>query len=98
MSESTDNRFQRAARDPRAEAVRDPHRHWPRHAGERGLYNLMAYTAIGTTANCGARLESVAEPVFPCIGRRTHEEMRDRFRHRPEPPHSVDLKGLGEQR
>jgi class 3 adenylate cyclase len=41
--------------------------------GNVGTYDLMDYTAIGTTVNLGARLESLAEPGVPCISRRTYD-------------------------
>jgi class 3 adenylate cyclase len=68
--------------------------------GNMGTYDLMDYTAIGTTVNLGARLESAAEPGFPCISRRTYDEVRGRFRYREGCPRLVVAKGLedlGEQ-
>src|SRR5207237_3567487 len=47
--------------------------------GNVGTYDKMDYTAIGTTANLGARLESEAEPGFPCISRETYELVQTRF-------------------
>jgi adenylate cyclase len=47
--------------------------------GNVGTYNLMDYTALGTTTNLGARVEAVAEPGFPCISRQTYDEVRRWF-------------------
>jgi class 3 adenylate cyclase len=65
--------------------------------GNVGTYDKMDYTAIGTTANLGARLESVAEPGLPCISWQTHELVRDRFVYKEGSPRTLDLKGLGDQ-
>jgi len=65
--------------------------------GNMGTYDLMDFTAIGTTANRGARLESAAEPGRPCIDFTTYATVRDRFQYAPESPRQVDLKGLGVQ-
>ena len=68
--------------------------------GNVGTYDLMDYTAIGTTVNLGARLEGLAEPGFPCISRRTYDEVRGRFRYRECSPRLIVPKGLedlGEQ-
>ena len=68
--------------------------------GNVGTYDLMDYTAIGTTVNLGARLESEAVPGFPCISRRTYDEVRGRFRYREGSPRLIVPKGLedlGEQ-
>ena len=54
--------------------------------GNVGTYDLMDYTAIGTTVNLGARLESEAEPGFPCISRRTYDEVRGHFLYREGSP------------
>jgi len=64
--------------------------------GNVGTYDLMDYTAIGTTVNFGARLESEAEPGIPCISRRTYDEVRGRFRYRVGSPRSIVPKGLEE--
>jgi class 3 adenylate cyclase len=67
----------------------------PAVLGNVGTYDLMDYTAIGTTANLGARLESVAKAGWPCISRQTHDEVLDRFRSSPESPRTVAvIKGL----
>ena len=63
--------------------------------GNVGTFDLMDYTALGTTANLGARLESVAIPGYPCISQQTQNEVRDRFTYRPDCPRSLDLKGIG---
>jgi class 3 adenylate cyclase/Tfp pilus assembly protein PilF len=63
--------------------------------GNVGTYDLMDFTAIGTTANLGARLESAAEPGYPCISQQTHFEVGERFLYRPGNPRTVVLKGLG---
>jgi adenylate cyclase len=64
--------------------------------GNMGTYDLMDYTAIGTTVNLGARLESLAEPGFPCISSRTHDDVRGRFCYRDGSPRFVIPKGLEE--
>ncbi len=56
--------------------------------GNVGTYDLMDFTAIGTTVNLGARLEGEATPGFPCISRKTYEEVRGRFRYREGCPGS----------
>ena len=65
--------------------------------GNVGTYDKMDFTAIGTPANLGARLESVAEPGLPCISWQTHELVRDRFIYTEGSPRTLPLKGLGEQ-
>jgi class 3 adenylate cyclase/uncharacterized protein HemY len=65
--------------------------------GNLGTYDKMSYTAIGTTANLGARLEAEAEPGLPCVSRGTFELVRERFTFKPGNPRRVNLKGLGEQ-
>jgi class 3 adenylate cyclase/Tfp pilus assembly protein PilF len=68
--------------------------------GNVGTYDLMDFTAIGTTINLGARLETVAEPGVPCISRRTYDEVRERFRYRAGSPRMIVPRGLeqlGEQ-
>jgi class 3 adenylate cyclase/Tfp pilus assembly protein PilF len=64
--------------------------------GNVGTYDLMDYTAIGTTVNLGARLEALAEPGFPCISQRTYDEVRFRFRYREGPRRRFVIKGLEE--
>jgi class 3 adenylate cyclase len=64
--------------------------------GNVGTYDKMDFTAIGTTANLGARLEGQAAPGRPCISRQTYELVRDRFRYAPGSPRALSLKGLGE--
>jgi class 3 adenylate cyclase len=64
--------------------------------GNVGTYDLMDYTAIGATVNLGARLESEAEPGFPCISRRTYEEVRGHFLYRDGCPRAFVPKGLEE--
>jgi class 3 adenylate cyclase len=65
--------------------------------GNVGTYDKMDYTALGTPANLGARLEGIAEPGYPCISRQTYEAVRGRARYREGSPRTVSLKGLGEQ-
>jgi class 3 adenylate cyclase len=64
--------------------------------GNVGTYDLTDYTALGTTTNLGARLEAAAEPGFPCISRRTYDEIRGRFRYREGSPRAITLRGLEE--
>jgi class 3 adenylate cyclase len=65
--------------------------------GNVGTYHKMDYTAIGTTANLGARLQSEAEPGLPCISRATYEQVQDKFVFKSDAPRLVALKGLGQQ-
>ena len=65
--------------------------------GNVGTYDKMDYTAIGTTANLGARLESAAQPGQPCICTQTHDIVRERFRYGATSPRKPDLKGLDPQ-
>lgn len=67
------------------------------YLGNVGTYDKMDFTAIGTTANLGARLESAAQPNVPCISAQTHEQVRDRFIYKLGNPRRMELKGLGEQ-
>jgi class 3 adenylate cyclase len=64
--------------------------------GNVGTYELMSFTAIGTTVNLGARLEAEATPGSPCISRKTYEEVRGRFRYAEGCPRLVRPKGLEE--
>ena len=64
--------------------------------GNVGTYDLMDYTALGTTVNLAARVESEAEPGLPCISQRTFDEVRGRFRFREGSPRSILPKGLEE--
>lgn len=63
--------------------------------GNVGTYDKMDYTAIGTTANLGARLESAARPKMPCISWQTHDLVRNRFRYSKDSPRTENLRGLG---
>src|SRR5262249_44777971 len=65
------------------------------YLGNVGTYDKMDYTAIGTTANLGARLETMARPKMPCISWETHNVVRDRFRYAEDSPRTENLKGLG---
>jgi class 3 adenylate cyclase len=65
--------------------------------GNVGTYHKMDFTAIGTTANLAARLQSEAEPGWPCISRTTYEQVKDKFAFKSETPRTVSLKGLGQQ-
>jgi class 3 adenylate cyclase len=69
----------------------------PVFLGNVGTYDKMDYTAIGTTVNRGARLETIAEPEMPCICGQTFNDVRDRFVYRAGSPRTVDLKGLGKE-
>jgi class 3 adenylate cyclase len=66
--------------------------------GNVGTYDKMDYTAIGTTANLGARLESSAEPGLPCISAQTRELLGGRFTYKDDNGRMVHLKGLPEQK
>jgi class 3 adenylate cyclase len=65
--------------------------------GNVGTYDKMDFTAIGTTANLAARLQTEAEPGMPCISRETHEKTQDHFIFKEDHPRSLNLKGLGVQ-
>jgi class 3 adenylate cyclase len=65
--------------------------------GNLGTYDKMDFTAIGTTANLGARLEAHAEPGLPCISRGTYDLVEAHFIFKEGNPRKADLKGLGNQ-
>jgi class 3 adenylate cyclase len=65
--------------------------------GNVGTYDKMDFTALGATANLGARLEAEAEPGLPCISRQTHADVCKRFHFRKGNPRRKELKGIGEQ-
>jgi class 3 adenylate cyclase len=65
--------------------------------GNLGTYYKMDFTAIGTTANLGARLEAHAEPGLPCISRETHDLVQAHFIFREGNSRTANLKGLGNQ-
>jgi class 3 adenylate cyclase/uncharacterized protein HemY len=62
--------------------------------GNVGTYRKIDFTAIGTTTNLAARLQSEAEPLVPCISRATFEEVGQRFTFKAGSPRKVTLKGL----
>lgn len=64
--------------------------------GNVGTYDLLAFTAIGTTVNLGARLESEGIPGFPCISQKTYEDVLGQFVYREDSPRRVIPKGLEE--
>jgi class 3 adenylate cyclase len=66
--------------------------------GNVGTYDKMDFTAIGTTSNLAARLQSEAEPGIPCISDETYQKSRDDFVFSDASPRLLDLKGLGKQR
>jgi class 3 adenylate cyclase len=63
--------------------------------GNVGTYDKMDFTALGTTVNLAARLQSEAEPGWPCVCPATREAVRERFRFADGNPRTVTLKGLG---
>ena len=63
--------------------------------GNVGTYDKLDFSAIGHTVNLGARLEGVAEPGMPCIGRGTYEKVQHQFRFARNNPRTVAMKGLG---
>lgn len=68
--------------------------------GNVGSYDKMDFTAIGTPANLGARLESQAIPEEGkscCICHETYNSIGDRFQYSEDSPRNKNLKGLGEQ-
>jgi adenylate cyclase len=64
--------------------------------GNVGTYRKMDYTAIGTTVNLAARIQSEGEVGLPCICRATHEMVQNDYTFRAQNPRLVRLKGLGE--
>ena len=62
--------------------------------GNVGTYRKIDFTAVGTTTNLAARLQSEAEPLVPCISRATFEEVGQRFAFKPGSPRKVTPKGL----
>jgi class 3 adenylate cyclase/Tfp pilus assembly protein PilF len=66
--------------------------------GNVGTYQKMDFTAIGSTANLAARLQSEAEPGLPCISRDTYNQLpQGAFIFKTGCPRTVSPKGLGEQ-
>ena len=65
--------------------------------GNVGTYDKMDFTAIGTTANLAARLQSEAKPGIPCVSRDTYQKTGEYFVFTENSPRLVDLKGLGLQ-
>jgi class 3 adenylate cyclase len=49
------------------------------YVGNIGTYDKMDFTAIGVTANLGARLEASAVPGIPRINSEAHRTVRDEF-------------------
>ena len=64
--------------------------------GNVGTYRKMDYTAIGTTVNLAARIQSEGEVGFPCICRATYEMARGYYDFKSSNPRVVKLKGLGD--
>jgi class 3 adenylate cyclase/predicted negative regulator of RcsB-dependent stress response len=62
-----------------------------------GTYQKMDFTAVGTTTNLAARLQSEAEPDLPCISRATYTQVQGHFICKEHNPRIVNLKGLGMQ-
>jgi class 3 adenylate cyclase len=67
------------------------------YLGNVGTYRKMDYTAVGTTTNKAARLQSEACPGVPCVCGATRAAIGDAFRFTEASPRSVPLKGLGEE-
>lgn len=65
--------------------------------GNVGTYDKMDHTAIGTTANLAARLQSESDPSQPCVSRSTYQLVREQFVFRQDQPRLVNLKGLGSE-
>ena len=63
--------------------------------GNVGTYYKMDFTAVGTTTNLAARLQSEAEPDFPCLSRTTYEQVHEYVVCKDTTPRPVMLKGLG---
>jgi class 3 adenylate cyclase/uncharacterized protein HemY len=62
--------------------------------GNVGTYRKLDFTAVGTTTNLAARLQSEAEPLVPCISRATFEEVGQRFTFKAGSPRKITPKGL----
>ena len=62
--------------------------------GNVGTYRKIDFTAVGTTTNLAARLQSEAEPLVPCISRATFEEVGQRFTFKAGSPRRITPKGL----
>ncbi len=65
--------------------------------GNVGTYDKMDFTALGTTVNLAARLQSEADPGRPCISQGTYELVRELFVFREGNPRLVTPKGLDKQ-
>ncbi len=65
--------------------------------GNVGTYDKMDFTALGTTVNLAARLQSEAEVGKPCISAGTYEAVKDVTVFQEGSPRTVYLKGLGER-
>lgn len=62
--------------------------------GNIGTYDKMDFTALGTTCNLGARLETEAAPLIPCISEATYDRVKNDFLFLRSTPRSLRLKGL----
>jgi class 3 adenylate cyclase/Flp pilus assembly protein TadD len=65
--------------------------------GNVGTYDKMDFTALGTTVNLAARLQTEAEPGRPCISQATYQQVKGLFPVRDDKGRLVCLKGIGEQ-
>jgi len=62
--------------------------------GNIGTYDKMDFTALGNTCNLGARLETEATPLIPCISEATYDRIKNDFSFLRSRPRSLRLKGL----
>lgn len=62
--------------------------------GNIGTYEKMDFTALGNTCNLGARLETEASPLIPCISQATYDRVKNDFSFTRSKARSLTLKGL----
>jgi class 3 adenylate cyclase/predicted negative regulator of RcsB-dependent stress response len=71
------------------------------HSGEAflgnvGTYSKIDFTALGTTANLGARIEAAAEVGFPCISGDTHALVAKDYTFAADTPRTIKAKGFSD--
>jgi class 3 adenylate cyclase len=62
--------------------------------GNVGTYSKIDFTALGTTANLGARIEAAAQVGFPCISGDTHAMVEGQYVFNATEPRVIDAKGF----
>jgi class 3 adenylate cyclase len=63
--------------------------------GNVGTYEKMEFASLGSTTNFAARLQSLAEPGRPCIGRSTRDAVGDRYAYAKPEGKDEEAKGFG---